>query len=308
MTGVTRTKTLLLTGAGGFVGKHVLAAIDRGEFGDVTALLLPPGTDLRDEAALDRALESACPDLVLHLAAQSFVPRSFENPEETLQINLIGTLHLLRALQRRGFEGRFLYVSSGDIYGKVAEASLPVTEELMPEPRNPYAVSKWAAEQLCLQWHRSEKLDVVVARPFNHVGPGQDARFVLPSLARQVIAVATGMQPPVIEAGDIDTTRDFSDVRDVVSAYAALLDRGLPGETYIVASGVEHRVRDLLETMCGIERVSVEVRQDPAKLRPAEQRRMVADPSKLKRDTGWVASFNLESTLTAILEDARKMQ
>jgi len=304
---MSTSKTLLLTGAGGFVGQHVLAAIARGEFGDVRPVVLPPGTDLRDESALEEALGPRAPDQVLHLAAQSFVPRSFEDPEETIEVNLIGTLHLLRALQRRKFEGRLLYISSGDIYGKVPEAGLPVTEERMPEPRSPYAVSKWAAEQLCLQWHRSEKLDVVVARPFNHVGPGQDARFVLPALARQVVDIADGRQAPIVQAGDIDTTRDFSDVRDVVSAYAALLDRGQAGETYIVASGTERRVRDLLSEMCRLEHVSAEVHQDVAKLRPAEQRRMFADPSKLKRDTGWIASFTLESTLTAILEDARKM-
>lgn len=301
-------RKLLVTGAGGFVGKYLLEAVADGSFGEVEVVPLPVGTDLRDSVALDRALGAECPDLVIHLAAQSFVPRSFEDPEETLQVNLVGTLHLLQALGRRGFSGRFLYVSSGDIYGQVPESALPVDESRLPEPRNPYAVSKWAAEQLCLQWHRSEKLDVVIARPFNHVGAGQDGRFVLSSLARQVVAIAAGRQPPVIEAGDIDTTRDFSDVRDVVSAYAALLARGRSGGTYVVASGVERRIRDLLDEMCRLEGISAEVHQDPAKLRPSEQRRMVANPARLHHDTGWAASFNIESTLSAILEDARKTQ
>ncbi|MDV0438940.1 GDP-mannose 4,6-dehydratase [Xanthomonas sacchari] len=301
-------KKLLVTGAGGFVGKHLLDAVAHGYFGDVEAVPLQAGTDLRDMAATESALGDACPDAVIHLAAQSFVPQSFDDPEETLQINLIGTLHLLQALARKGFTGRFLYVSSGDIYGRVPECNLPVDEALLPEPRNPYAVSKWAAEQLCLQWHRSEKLDVVIARPFNHVGAGQNDRFVLSSLARQVVAIAAGRQPPVIEAGDIDTTRDFSDVRDVVSAYASLLARGKSGETYIVASGVERRVRDLLVEMCRLTGIEVEVRQDPAKMRPAEQRRMVASSAKLQRDTGWAQAFDIQSTLSEILEHARKNQ
>ncbi|MDQ1094682.1 GDP-4-dehydro-6-deoxy-D-mannose reductase [Xanthomonas sacchari] len=301
-------KKLLVTGAGGFVGKHLLDSVARGHFGDVEVMSLPAGTDLRDVAAIEDALGDACPDSVVHLAAQSFVPQSFDDPEETLQVNLIGTLHLLQVLARKGFAGRFLYVSSGDIYGSVQESDLPVDETLLPEPRNPYAVSKWAAEQLCLQWHRSEKLDVVIARPFNHVGAGQSGRFVLSSLARQVIAIAEGRQPPVIEAGDIDTTRDFSDVRDVVAAYASLLARGRSGDTYIVASGVERRVRDLLGEMCRLTGVEAEVRQDPAKLRPSEQRRMVASPAKLQRDTGWAQAFDIQSTLSEILEHARKNQ
>jgi len=299
---------LLVTGAGGFVGKHLLEAVARGQFGHVDAVPLPAGTDVRDRAAIERALGDACPDAVVHLAAQSFVPQSFDDPDETFQINVIGTLHLLQALARKGFSGRFLYVSSGDIYGRVPDAALPVDETLLPEPRSPYAVSKWAAEQLCMQWHRSEKLDVVIARPFNHVGAGQGDRFVLSSLARQVVAIADGRQPAVIEAGDIDTTRDFSDVRDVVSAYAALLARGRSGETYIVASGVERSVRDVLQEMCRLAGIQAEVRQDPAKMRPAEQRRMVANPAKLQTDTGWTQAFDIQSTLDEILEHARKNQ
>lgn len=304
----TVRKKLLVTGASGFVGKYLLDAVAQGVFGDVDAVPLPAGTDLCDLVSLERALGEECPDQVIHLAAQSFVPRSFEDPEETLQVNLVGTLHLLQVLGRLGFSGRFLYVSSGDIYGQVPESELPVDESRMPEPRSPYAVSKWATEQLCLQWHRSEKLDVVVARPFNHVGGGQDNRFVLSSLARQVVAISAGRQPPVIEVGDIDTTRDFSDVRDVVSAYAALLAHGRSGGAYVVASGVERRIRDLLGDMCRLAGVQAEVHQDPSKLRASEQRRMVANPEKIRHDTGWVASYNIESTLSDILEHARKTQ
>lgn len=300
-------KKLLVTGSGGFVGKYLLEAVDKGCFGDVEAMPLRAGTDLRDFSSVESALGGTCPAAVVHLAAQSFVPQSFDDPEDTLRVNLIGTLHLLQALARRGFAGRFLYVSSGDVYGRVSECDLPVDETLLPEPRNPYAVSKWAAEQLCLQWHRSEKLDLVIARPFNHVGAGQDDRFVLSSLARQVVAIAEGRQPPVIEAGDIDTTRDFSDVRDVVSAYASLLAHGRSGETYIVASGVERRVRDLLVEMCRLAGVEAEIRQDPAKLRPAEQRRMAGSSEKLRRDTGWTQAFDIQSTLSDILEHARNI-
>lgn len=293
-------KTLLITGATGFVGRWALRLFEtRPEWGYHPMAL--PSLDLRDVDALALALSGAAPDAVLHLAAQSFVPRSFEAPAETFQINLIGTLNLLQALQARGFSGRFLYVSSGDVYGRVPEDALPVGPERPPEPRSPYAVSKIAAEQLCLQRWRTDGLDALIARPFNHIGPGQDARFVVPALARQVLAIARDGIAPVIEAGDIDTTRDFLDVRDVVAAYAALLQQGRAGQIYTIGSGIERRVRDLLGLMCDRMGLDVEVRQDPARMRPAEQRRMVADASLLRQHTGWSPQYSLQQTLDDIL-------
>lgn len=297
--------TLLVTGATGFVGRHVAHAVEAGEFGPVRLQVWPAGIDLRDAAAVRDVVAAIQPDHVLHLAAQSFVPRAFEDPAETFAINVQGTVHVLDALRRAAFRGRFLYASSGDVYGLVPEDALPVGPERPAAPRNPYAASKVAAEQLCLAFHRSEGLDALIARPFNHVGPGQDARFVLPALARQVVAIASGARAPVIEAGDIDTTRDFLDVRDVVGAYAALFRAGRPGATYVVASGVERRVRDLLARLCDLAGVRADVRQDPAKLRPAEQRRMAGDASALRRDTAWAPRFDLDTTLSDILEHAR---
>lgn len=293
-------KTLLVTGASGFVGTWAMRLFAENPHWGYRPKALP-AVDLRDAAAVEAALAGPLPDAVLHLAAQSFVPRSFEAPAETFEINLLGSLNLLQALQQQGFGGRFLYVSSGDVYGRVPEAELPVGPQRVPEPRSPYAVSKIAAEQLCLQRWRSEGLDALVARPFNHIGPGQDARFVVPSLAQQLRAIAAGRQPPVIEAGDIDTTRDFLDVRDVVAAYASLLRAGRAGQVYTIGSGVERRVRDLLDLMCAQLGVLVELRQDPARMRPAEQRRMVADAALLHEHTGWSPAFSIQDTLRDIL-------
>jgi len=299
-------KRLLVTGSSGFVGQHVREACIHGaalagwEFHGN-----PADWDIRDADAVRRLIEDVRPDGVVHLAAQSFVPRSFEAPQETLEINVIGTANLLQALSGAKFSGRMIFVSSGDVFGRVPDEALPVTEARLPEPRSPYAVSKIAAEQLCLQWQRTEGLDVMVARPFNHVGPGQDSRFVIPALARQIVAISQGRQPPVIEAGDIDTTRDFTDVRDIVAAYAAMLDRGTTGATYLIGSGEERRVRDLLLTMCRLASVEASIRQDPEKMRPAEQRRMVADAGLFRRDTGWQPAIPFETTLNDILDDAR---
>ncbi len=297
---------ILVTGAGGFVGHHLLEAFEKGVFGEAVAIMPDAGWDIRSLVAVRQTVARTVPDAVIHLAAQSFVPRSFEDPAETLAINAGGTANLIKALQECGFKGRFLYVSSGDIYGLVPEAQLPVDERIMPQPRSPYAVSKWSAEQLCLQARRTHDLDCVIARPFNHVGPGQSDRFVLPSLAGQIAEIEMGLREPVIEVGDIDSTRDFLDVRDVVAAYAALLRSAAPGETYVVSSGQERSVRELLDLMLSHTTVKPEIRMDPSRMRSSEQKRMRADSRRLRIDTGWSPSVALDTTIKELLDYARK--
>jgi len=300
------TSKVLVTGAGGFVGRHLLSAIAEGRFGRLRdAVVLPAGLDVRDEEALSDFVAEQRPGAVIHLAAQSFVPRAIENPRETYEINVIGTLNLTRALDAAGFNGRFLFVSSGDVYGRVDESLLPVDASTWPRPGNPYASSKLAAEELCLQWSRRTGAQVLIARPFNHIGPGQSDRFVVSSLAHQVMAIKEGRQPAIIEVGDIDATRDFSDVRDVVSAYAAILERGNNQARYIVASGVERSVATILRRMLELAGVSADIRVDPSRLRASEQRRMVADPSATTQETGWRPLIELDQTLTDILQSVR---
>ncbi|MBD9468876.1 GDP-mannose 4,6-dehydratase [Pseudoxanthomonas sp. PXM01] len=301
-----RCARILVTGAGGFVGRYVLEAVKNGRFGDAVAAAPPPEWDIRNLDSTRDVVAQAMPDAVVHLAAQSFVPRSFEDPAETLAINAGGTANLIKALQERDFGGRFLYVSSGDLYGLVAEEDLPVTEYIQPQPRNPYAVSKWAAEQLCLQAGRTHGLDCVIARPFNHVGPGQSDRFVLPSLAGQIAEIEAGRRTPLIEVGDIDSTRDFLDVRDVVAAYAALLRAGVRGTTYVIASGHERSVRELLNLMLAHTDATPEIRMDPSRMRPSEQKRMRADSRRLRDDTGWSPELSIETTVLDLLDYARK--
>lgn len=301
-------KKLYITGGSGFVGQHIARIVADGGFGACTLHAMPDHLDIRDGKALQASLAAVRPDWVIHLAALSFVPDSFANPRETLDVNLFGTLSLLCALREMKFSGRLLYVSSGDVYGAVPESALPVDESRWPEPRNPYAASKIAAETLCLQWHRSEQLDVMVVRPFNHIGPGQSERFVVPALARQVARIAAALQEPKLVVGDIDVTRDFSDVRDVVRAYAAMLERGQAGRTYNVCSGREVTIRSILHTLCTLARVDPAIVQDSARLRPSEQRRMVADCQRLRADAGWEPAIPLETSLQQILDQFRTNQ
>jgi GDP-4-dehydro-6-deoxy-D-mannose reductase len=302
-------RKLLVTGLGGFVGQHLEARLQEPAVGGWQLMATQPH-DLTDAATLDAWLAADCPDAVIHLAGQTFVPEAFRDPARTLQVNLLGTLNLLQALKRRGFSGTFLYVSSGDVYGQVDEAHMPIAEALAPRPRNPYAVSKVSAELLCQQWSYAEPWRIMVARPFNHIGAGQSESFVISSMARQLVRVCHGLQPPRLEVGDIDVTRDFLDVRDVIEAYLLLLDKGVSGEVYNVCSGQERKVRDMIAEMARLAGVEVELVQDPARMRRAEQRRVVGSSDKLQRETGWKPGVHITDTLQSVLSDwaARESQ
>ena len=293
-------KKLLVTGLGGFVGKHLQEEVSRhGEW----QLVAPRSHDLLQPESLDLWLQAETPDAVIHLAGQTFVPQSFRDPVQTLQVNLVGTCNLLQALKRAGFDGVFLFVSSGDVYGKVASDNLPITEDLLPRPRNPYAVSKVSAELLCQQWSYVEPWRIMIARPFNHIGPGQREDFVISSLARQVVRIRKGLQEERIEVGDVEVTRDFLDVRDVIAAYMCLLSSGRSGEIYNVCSGSERCVRDLAMQLAELAGVRVDLVQDPARLRPSEQRRVVGCSQKLQKETGWKPSISITETLQGIISD-----
>ncbi len=295
-------KRLLVTGLTGFVGHHLQAML-AGIKASPWQLIAPKPYDLLEASSLDAWLQEDCPDAVIHLAGQTFVPEAFRDPQHTLQVNLLGTLNLLQALKRRGFKGTFLYVSSGDVYGQVDESSLPISECLAPRPRNPYAVSKVSAELLCQQWSYVEPWRIMVARPFNHIGAGQGESFVIPSMARQIIRVRRGLQPAFLDVGDVDVTRDFLDVRDVIQAYLALLEQGRSGEVYNVCSGVELTVRDLITQMANLAGVEVELVQDAARLRRSEQRRVVGCSDKLQKETGWKPGVSITETLQSVLSD-----
>jgi GDP-4-dehydro-6-deoxy-D-mannose reductase len=184
----------------------------------------------------------------------------------------------------------------------VPESELPVTEERAPAPRNPYASSKVSAEVLCRQWSITRPLDVVIARPFNHTGAGQRPDFVLPSLARELARIRRRGGPATLQAGDLGVTRDFLDVRDVVAAYIALLDKGVAGEIYNVCSGREVLLKDALALLMQVAGVEAEVATDASRLRPAEQRRMCGSARKLTETTGWQPRVDWRDTLTSLVD------
>lgn len=297
-------KRLFVTGESGFVGrafhnvrKHVVA-----EHG-WNLVSADSSYDVLAPESLDHVLLHARPDAVIHLAGQTFIPEAKRDPAHTLDVNLKGTLNLLQALQRNGFSGSFLYISSGDVYGLVNPECLPITEQQTVRPQNPYAISKAAAELLCYQWSCDVSWRILIARPFNHIGPGQREDFVISSVARQVARIKFGLQEPRILVGDIDVSRDFLDVEDVISAYLALLEKGRHGEIYNVCSRKEYLIRDMISSMLYLSEKDATIEQDPARLRPSDLRRMRGCNQKIETTTWWKPSIPMQQTLLNVLSD-----
>jgi GDP-4-dehydro-6-deoxy-D-mannose reductase len=297
-------KRLFITGQSGFVG----LAFERLRAHAVAAqgwelVLADSPYDLLKPESLQRILQQARPDAVIHLAGQTFVPEAFRDPAHTLDVNLKGTLNLLQALQRSGFNGSFLYISSGDVYGRVSPELLPISEQQPARPQNPYAVSKAAAELLCYQWSCNVPWRILVARPFNHIGPGQREDFVIASVARQLARIRLGLQDARILVGDVDVSRDFLDVEDVISAYLALLEKGQNGEIYNVCSGKEYLIRDMIASMLYLTETDAVIAQDPVRMRPSDLRRVKGSNQKIELATAWTPQIPMQQTLLNVLAD-----
>ena len=291
--------SILLTGSDGFVGSHVQQVLDCEPLCDEGGIV-----DLRDYDRIRQTIIKMVPESVIHLAAQSYVPESFRNPRSTFDVNFIGTYNLLEALADSGFVGKFLYVSSSDVYGLVPENAQPIGELTQLRPRSPYAVSKVAAESLCFQFSQTSSFECIIARPFNHIGPGQDARFVISDFAKQLIEIKLGKAPAVMHVGDIDVSRDFTDVRNVVAAYKLLLDLGENSEYYNICSGTGLKVRDLIEMMIaelgfGVE---IELVQDAQRFRKSEQRSVRGDNSRISNEIGWQPRISINQSIRDILK------
>jgi len=309
-----------ITGAGGFAGGHLVEHLLTLPDVHITAAVFqPPGCnprldgrpveqrqlDLRDAAAVHVAIADARPELVFHLAALADVGQSFKDPWGTLANNAQAQINVLEACRHSVPAARVLVVSSAEIYGAVGGTDTPLDERVPFAPASPYSVSKVTQDMLGLQYFLAYGLPIVRARPFNHIGPSQAGGFVAADFASQIAAIEAGTREPVMFVGNLEAERDFTDVRDVVRAYTLMLMRGEPGEAYNVCSGQAHSVQYLLDTLLSYSTVPIEVRQDPARMRPSDVPCRVGDASKLRAHTGWTPQIPFEQSLLDTLNDWR---
>lgn len=298
----TDPRRILVTGARGFVGRHLLPALAAAF---PAAELHPARADLLDPAAVDAEVAALQPDACVHLAAVSAIRQASADPDRAWRVNLHGTLTLARALMAHAPAATLLYASSSDIYGASFRAGVALDETALPAPLNTYAATKAAAD-LALGALAAEGLRAIRVRPFNHTGPGQSSAFVVAAFAEQVARVKAGLQPPRLRVGALDPMRDFLDVRDVCQAYALCLrhaDRLAPGAVLNVASGTPRRVGDVLAALLGLAGIEAEIETDAARLRPSDISTATGNSRHAHDVLGWWPSIPWERTLEDVLAD-----
>jgi GDP-4-dehydro-6-deoxy-D-mannose reductase len=311
----------LITGAGGFVGGHLLTHLSQTSTITLHGTLISDAEkrpalvnlcpnlrtlDLRDPDAVRELLDQIRPDQIFHLAGQAYVPRSFEDPWETLETNIRSTLNLLQAIVSLKLSTRILIVGSAEIYGAARPEYLPMNEDTPLSPSSPYSVSKVGQDMLALQYALSHQVFTVRMRPFNHIGPGQNNRFAVSNWAMQIVEAEIGRREPVVFVGNLAAARDFTDVRDIVRAYTLALEHSVPGDVYNVCSGNAPTMQTILDTLISMSKVPIEVRIAPDRFRPVEIPVLVGDYGRLNARTGWQPQIPLEQSLHDVLEEWRQ--
>ena len=306
-------RTVLVTGASGFVGAHLLRLLAQEPGLDLvgwTRDVIPPGDGVRwtviemaDAHAVTREIARVRPDVVFHLAGAAHVGQSFATVADTLATNVIGTARLFDALRAADLRPRVLVTGSSTVY---RTADTPLDEGASPiGPSSPYGFSKLAQERLSVRAWREDGLPVVVTRSFNHVGPGQAPGYFAPSFAKQIAEIEAGLRPPVMMVGNLGVRRDLTDVRDTVRAYRLLADHGTPGEVYNVCTGRAHGIGEILHALLSATSTPIDVQVDPALLRPSDTPVVVGAYAKLHAATGWTPQFDMPATLADVLDDWR---
>lgn len=307
---------VLVTGAAGFAGSHLLDRIEHDPGLDIVGWRrpgepLPAGRseagpriawvtlDLRDRDAVNRAVADFRPQFIYHLAGAAHVGDAWTRTADALEINALGTYYLLDAPRQCGLTPRVLIPSSAYVY---QPSDHGIDEEAPVRPNSPYGLSKVAQEMAGLKAFEQDGIPVVISRSFNHVGPRQVASFSTSSFARQIATIEIGKSEPVMFVGNLSSRRDLTDVRDTVRAYQVILERGTPGRTYNVCSGVARPVSDVLHGLLALARVPIEVRVDRARLRPNDTPVVLGDYSRLRGELGWRPEIPFERTLRDLLD------
>jgi GDP-4-dehydro-6-deoxy-D-mannose reductase len=305
-----RPDVTLVTGATGFAGWHLVSCLEPrgtlvgwcrpgGQPPKQGRRLIWQGVDLTQRDSVVSAITELRPTRIFHVAGAPNVATSWSSAVSHLAVNALGTHHLLEAVRLAGEPCRVLVVSSGQIYQSSDD---PISEDAPLAPSNPYGLSKLAQDQLALDVARHERLDVIVARPFNHIGPGQQPGFAVSSFARQIARIERGLEPPTIRVGNLEARRDITDVRDVVRAYGRIMESGTTGRAYNVCSGRSWRIRDLLHELLSLSTAHIDVEIDAARFRRNDVPIVQGDGSRIRSELGWTTTIRVEQTLRDTLD------
>ncbi|MBP9670380.1 GDP-mannose 4,6-dehydratase [Candidatus Woesebacteria bacterium] len=312
-------KKILVTGAGGFVGTHLIRALTKVADLEVFATVYQSTSDIQSLLDSDHIysgdltnyeftstlIKSVMPDVIYHLAALSVVHNSHEKALALMNGNTTISYNLLEATRLLAPNARFVAICSANVYGAVEDTVHPISESTPIRPLNAYAVSKVMQEMLALQYYLAYALDVVILRPFNHTGPGQTTDFVIPRLAEQFAKIEQGKIAPIIEVGNLDSVRDFTDVRDMVEAYILAGEKAKSGEIYNIGSGKGYTVKQILEILETLSKSKVEIKVNQALVRASDVPVLIADSSKFSHLTDWKPKISLEETISDILDSYR---
>lgn len=259
--------------------------------------------DLRDATSTIETIKQVKPDMIFHLAAQSYVPMSWTAPAETLTTNIIGELNIFEAVRNLGLKDTRIHIAgSSEEYGMVLPNEIPIKETNPLRPLSPYGVSKVAQDLLGYQYFKSYGLNIIRTRAFNHTGPRRGEVFVTSNFSKQIVEIEKGKRKPVIYVGNLDAVRDFSDVRDVVRGYYWVLKDGKPGEVYNICSGKGYKIREVLNILLTLANCNIEIKQDPTRLRPSDVELLVGDPTKIRKAIGWKCEIPFQKTLKDLLD------
>ncbi|MBI4130375.1 GDP-mannose 4,6-dehydratase [Candidatus Roizmanbacteria bacterium] len=312
-----KTKKALITGITGFAGSH-LAELLLKEGYDVFATTRPRSktehidhildqlklydADLIDSHSLSTVLSDVKPDYIFHLGAQAFVPTSWSSPATTMESNVIGTIHLFEAVRRVEINPVIQIACSSEEYGLVQKHETPITEQNELRPLSTYAVSKIAMDFLGYQYFKSYGMKIIRTRGFNHTGPRQGDVYVCSTFAKQVALIEVGKKKPVIEVGNLESFRDFTDVRDMVRAYLLAVQQCEPGDVYNIASGRAWQIKEVLHMLIKMSKKQITVAQDEKRMRPSDVELLLGDSTKFRNKTGWKPEIPFEKTLEDLLQ------
>lgn len=297
----------LVVGAGGFVGYHLISHLQ--ECGHEVIATTQEGTcagfageclklDITDGNRCADALQRVNADFVFHLAGVSFVPQAEADFDQTLLVNVAGTSHLIRQCHLLGAKLGFLFASSAEVYGHIRPDELPITESTQLRPANNYSLSKRMGELVIERYTRDDRIRAVIARPFNHIGPGQDPRFVVSNFALQLARIARGESAPILKVGNLEARRDFSDVRDIVRAYVEFAKRG--AGVFNLGSGIARSIQSILDELIDISGLDVKVQKDPARMRGPEVPELRCSYAKAEKEIGWKPTIPFRASLESV--------